>query len=352
MHKLACATEQPRSHVESDLPPGIQDLLDAAALSGVAQEVPAAQGGVGPVKAVTDEVQRTALQREHLPVALHVQAQLLLHELSNRSPCTVQSFLVGAEDHDVVHVAHHVLHAGQGGDVPVEGFKVEVRQPLADEESDAESLFAGGEDVPCELQELLVLDLPGHGPDQLLAVYAVVVVVDVHLADILGTLLVLLDDALDVLLGARSSAARYGSAAPRIHPAHDDGLHGHDHQGMNDAIRKETHILNLTPFLAGHIVHAFLAGCLRRKLLIHQQVVHLIDVFSFIGKNLGYITTAALADRADVNCLEDALLVAHPLVKESDSLGQVATFLPCSPARRFEKNLLGPVLNGDISTER
>ena len=74
--------------------------------------------------------------------------------------------------------------------------------------------------------------------------------------------------------------------------------------------------------------------------------------FSFFGKNLGYITTAALADRADVNCFEDALLVAHPLVKESDSLGQVATFLPCSPARRFEKNLLGPVLNGDISTER
>ena len=134
MHKLACATEQPRSHVESDLPSGIQDLLGAAALPGIAQEVPAAQGGVGSVKAVTDEVQRAALQREHLPVALHVQAQLLLHELGNRSPRTVQGFLIGAEDHDVVHVAHHVLHAGQGGDVPVEGFKVEVRQPLADKE--------------------------------------------------------------------------------------------------------------------------------------------------------------------------------------------------------------------------
>lgn len=264
----------------------------------------------------------------------------------------MQGFLVGTKDHNIIHVTHHVFHPRQRGNVSVEWLKIVICEPLADKEANSQSLFTCGKNIPCELQELLILDLPRYRPDQLLTIYAVVVVAYVHFADVLGSFLVISDDALDILLGMSSATTGYRSATPCIHPAHDDWLHCHDHQSMNDAIRKETHILNLAPFLAGHIVYAFLAGRLRRKLLVHQQIIHLIGIFIFFGKHLGYITTAALANRADMNCLENALLIAHPFIKESNSLGQVTTFLPCSPARRFEKNLLGPVLNGDISTKR
>ena len=126
-------------------------LTRLSALARKAQEVFSAHGRVIAVKAIPDVIQRPRFQREHLPVALHLQPQPLLQILGNRFPRTVQLLFVRAKEDNIIHVSHTVLHAVERRDVTVERFEVEVCEPLADEEANGQPLFAGLQDLPRQL---------------------------------------------------------------------------------------------------------------------------------------------------------------------------------------------------------
>ena len=151
MLELADPAQKPRCRPIRD-PLGTLDLLaHLAALARKAQEVFSAHGSIIAVKAIPDVIQRPHFQREHLPVALHLQPQPLLQILGNRFPRTVQFLFVRAKEDNIVHVSHAVLHTVERRDVTVERFQIEVCKPLADEKANGQPLFAGLQDLPRQL---------------------------------------------------------------------------------------------------------------------------------------------------------------------------------------------------------
>ena len=166
----------------------------------------------------------------------------------------MQLLLVRPEQSDVVHVAGHVLHAGQRHDVPIQRLQIEVRQPLADVVPDSQPAAAGFDDGIDRPQKALVLDLPRQRPDQPLAGDAGVILRDIQLGGILRPLRVVAEHAADLLVDSLPAAPGDGRAGPRVHSAHQHRLHGRDQHPLNDAVRPERDHFDLPVLLAALIV--------------------------------------------------------------------------------------------------
>ena len=151
MLELADPAQKPRCRPIRDPLVTLDLLAHLAALARKAQEVFSAHGSIIAVKAIPDVIQRPHFQREHLPVALHLQPQPLLQILGNRFPRTVQLLFVRAKEDNIIHVSHAVLHTVERRNVTVERLKIEICEPLADEKANGQPLFAGLQDLPRQL---------------------------------------------------------------------------------------------------------------------------------------------------------------------------------------------------------
>ena len=231
----------------------------------------------------------------------------------------MQLLFVRAEDDNIVHVSHTVLRAVERRDVTVERFEVEVCEPLADEKANGQPLFAGLQDLPRQLEILLVLDLVRQHPDQLAAVDGMVEVANVHFADVPASFLVVVNDALAAPKRVLSTAPWHRRAAPVIHPAQKDRCRCHDHQRVNDAVWKERNVFDLSPFSAAVVEDLALPRLSRDESLRLQKIIDEVRVAAYVGQHPPYVAPIVFVFRAKHNGFADVLFIAHPFIQESFS---------------------------------